>query len=389
MTLDVLRKKQERVVIGLMSGTSCDGVDAALVRIRGSGPGLDMRLVAFETFPYDSALRARLLASTMDASEVCLLNFVLGGEMAQAAKELARMAAQKGLNADLVASHGHTVAHMPPDDSLGSATTAGTLQIGEAAVIAERTGLLVISDFRPRDIAAGGQGAPLVPYADRLLFGRDDRAVVCLNIGGIANVTVIPPEPGQVMAFDTGPGNMIIDGAARLLTDGALSMDKNGEAASRGSVIDLLNDRLLEHSYFSRRPPKSAGQEQFGAQVYLCPVLAAHKTDSFEDVLATVTAVAARSIASAIQRFVRPLHDVKSLIVSGGGASNRTLMSLLGQELPGMEIVLSQQHGIPGDAREAVAFAILGNETVCGRPANVPSATGASRAVILGKITLP
>jgi len=257
MDLDRIRAKSVRFVIGLMSGTSCDGVDAALVRIKGAGAGMHIKLVSFQTLPYPPALRMRLLSPHLDAKEICLLNFELGERFAEAANELAAVAAEKGEEVDFIASHGHTIAHYPPMPN-GGAT--GTLQIGESAIIVERTGLPVVSDFRPRDMAAGGQGAPLVPYADWLLFRRQDRTVACLNIGGIANITVVHWDFDGIMAFDTGPGNMAIDGAVSLLTRGSLQMDDKGAMAARGVVIDEFLDYLLDHPYFELPPPKSAGR---------------------------------------------------------------------------------------------------------------------------------
>lgn len=385
MDLEPIRNKPERFIIGLMSGSSCDGVDAALVRCRGTGPGLHMKLVDFKTFPFPDGFRTRLLALRKDVRELCTLNFDLGQRLAEAAQAMIDSARSQGIEVDCIASHGHTVAHVPPRPE---SEERGTLQLGEAAVIAERTGLPVVSDFRTRDIAAGGQGAPLVAYVDWLLFHREGRVAACLNIGGIANMTVVTPQIEDVMAFDTGPGNMAIDGAMRLLTRGKLSMDEGGGFAAQGKVVEEFLDYLLAHSYFDRMPPKTAGREDFGAEVYLRDALAARRgKHSVEDLLATVTMAVARSIIRAHDRFVAPVHKLARLIVSGGGAHNKTLIRLLKEGFPDVVVRLSDEYGLPADAREAVAFAILGNETLCGTPANVPSATGASRAVVLGKIT--
>jgi anhydro-N-acetylmuramic acid kinase len=384
MNADRLEAKRERVAVGLMSGTSCDGVDAALVRMAGSGPGTRVKLVDFRTFPYEPEIRKVLLDPAWTVRDLCLLDFRLGERMASAALEMKKTAGREGLAVDFVASHGHTMAHEPP---FKEGQPHGTLQLGQAAVIAERTGLTVVSDFRPRDMAAGGQGAPLVPYADWLLFHQPHATRACLNIGGIANVTIVPPELEEVTAFDTGPGNMIIDAAVRLLTRGAQHMDRDGEAAARGAVVPDLLDRLLDHPFFDLPPPRSAGREQFGPEVFLTPRLSGSGTASFDDLLATVTMAVARSIAGALERFVPPDQAPEALIVSGGGAFNKTLMRFIEEALPGMKVCPSEEFGIPSDAREAIAFALIGNETLCGRPANVPAATGAKRPVILGKIT--
>ncbi|HNR33186.1 MAG TPA: anhydro-N-acetylmuramic acid kinase [Candidatus Hydrogenedentes bacterium] len=385
MNLEELRSKPARFIVGLMSGSSSDGLDAALVRIKGTGPGLAMKLIAHKHFPYTPWFRTRLLAEHMDAKEICLLNFELGDRFADAVVEMLKVAEENDCTVDFVASHGHTVAHYPP----ATEEQCGTLQIGESAVVAERTGLPVVSDFRPRDMAAGGQGAPLVTYADWVLFRKLENPVACLNIGGIVNFTVVTPEFDDVIAFDTGPGNMAIDGAVRLLTRGTKEMDKDGEAAAKGMVIDEFLEYLLSPRYFRKVPPKSTGREEFGAAVYLRDALAARREQSYEDLVATVTHAVAQSISDAFKRFIQPQHDISHIVVGGGGAKNRTLMKLLRKQLRGVNIFTSDQYGIPIEAREAIAFAILGNETVCGTPANVPRATGARRQAVLGKITPP
>jgi anhydro-N-acetylmuramic acid kinase len=384
MDIRAIRKKTTRYIIGLMSGSSCDGIDAALVRIKGCGQDCYVKLMKFRKVEFDPALQARLLVPHIDAREVCLLNFELGEQFGAAAQAMILEARDEGLcDVDFVASHGHTLAHVPPRGN----KKVGTLQVGEPAVIAERTRVPVVSDFRARDMAAGGQGAPLVAYADWLLFRREDRNVVCLNIGGIANMTVVTPELDNVVAFDTGPANMAIDGAVRLLTRGAQSIDTDGRAAARGVVIDEFLEYLLDHPFFDHVPPKSTGREEFGPEVYLRDALAARKNKSFEDLICTVTTAVAYSIIRAYTRFVKPQFDISRLVVSGGGARNRTLMKSLKRGFSDTVLRTSEDYGIPSKAREALAFAILGNETVCGEPGNVPQATGASRRVILGNIT--
>ena len=383
MNLRRIQRKEARHIIGLMSGTSCDGVDAALVRVKGTGAELAMKLLSFRSFPFPEDLTMRLLASRLDAKELCALNFELGEAMARAASAMQDVARSEPVDVDFVASSGHTVAHLPPRQNEGS----GTLQIGETAIIAERCKLPVVSNFRPRDMAAGGQGAPLVPYADWVLFHRPDRTVACLNIGGIANITVIPPKMEDVLAFDTGPGNMIIDGAMRLLTSGNIQMDKNGELASQGVIIDEFLEYLLEHPYFRELPPKSTGREEFGPEIYLRDAIASRRDHSSEDIMATVTTAVAYSIVRAYNRFVKTQYKVSRFIISGGGTHNKTLVKRIKDGLPGVKVLRSDHYNLPADAREAIAFAILGNETICGTPANIPGATGANRSVILGQIT--
>lgn len=378
-----IHEKEVRYGIGLMSGTSCDGVDAALVRIKHTGPELALKLIAFKSFPYTSAMRLRLLAPKMDAHELCALNVELGELFAQASRHMIAKAQHDDIEVDFIASSGHTVAHCPPPQY----DVPGTLQIAEAAIIAERCSVTVVSNFRPRDLAAGGQGAPLVPYADWVLFNRPDRCSAFLNIGGIANVTVVPPALEDVLAFDTGPGNMVIDGAMGLLTAGKQSMDKGGALAQQGKVIDEFLEYLLDHPYFLAPPPKSTGREEFGPEVYIRDALASRRDHNVEDLIATITTAVAQSIVQAIKTYVLPEFDVERLIISGGGTHNKTLTKQIKSGLPELTVRRSDHYNIPVDAREAIAFAILGNETLCGTPANVPSATGANRRVVLGQIT--
>lgn len=385
MDLRALRSKPSRYVIGLMSGTSCDGITASLVRIKGTGTSIAIKLLAFENYDYDAEMRTRLLAPRMDAREVCALNFELGKRFADAAAAMQYKASLEPADIDFVSCSGHTLAHLPPRRS----EQIGTLQIGEPAVIAERCRVPVVSDFRTRDMAAGGQGAPLVPYADWVLFHRSSHTVLLLNIGGIANITVVPPRFEEVMAFDTGPGNMAIDGAMRLLTSNRENMDRDGALAGKGVVIDEFLDYLLGHPYFNEAPPKSTGREDFGPEVYLRDAIASRRDRSPEDIMATVTTAVAYSIVRAFNRFVKPNYDVSRFIISGGGAHNQTLIKRIKAGLPGLTVRLTDGYGIPVDAREAVAFAILGNETICGTPSNVPQATGASHPCVLGKITPP
>lgn len=385
MDLTEIQKKSERFAIGLMSGTSSDGVDAVLVRIKGHGPQLLMKLIAHRHFPFATGFRDRLLSEHLSAKDVCLFNFELGDRMAEAAKAMVSVAKEGGVTVDFVGSHGHTVGHYPPPGN----SPFGTLQIGEPALIAEATGLPVVSDFRPRDMAAGGQGAPLVPYADWLLFRKLDHPTACLNIGGIANFTLVTKELDDVVAFDSGPGNMVIDGAVRLLSRGEHEMDTDGAAAAEGEIVDEFLEYLLGHRYFDKVPPKSTGREEFGVSVYLRDAIMARKDDhSYNDLVATVTLSVARSIGDSFKRFIRPKLDVEHIIVSGGGAKNKTLIKWIQRELPGIRVFTSDQYGIPSAAREAIAFAILGNETLLGVPNNVPQATGARHAVVMGKITL-
>jgi anhydro-N-acetylmuramic acid kinase len=375
----------ERLVIGLMSGTSADGIDAALCRLsKGDGPDR-VSLVAFRCYPFPPEIRARLLAlfdPAAPVAEACRMNVVLGRLFGEAACELMRET--QAASVDLIASHGQTICHLPGD--------AATLQIGEPAVIAELTGTMVVADFRPADMAAGGQGAPLVPYADYLLFQDATKTRAIQNLGGIGNVTVLPAGGGidDLIAFDTGPGNMVIDALITVLSGGELSYDRDGVWAARGEVQPGLLHALMQHAFLRQPPPKSTGGEEFGA-AFAAELLARAAREGIgpDDLVATATAFTAASIASAYRQFVLPKHRVDEVILGGGGSYNPTLRRMLEERLPGVRVLTHEEVGLNGEAKEALAFALLGNETVLGRPSNVPAATGARRPVVLGKIVLP
>ena len=393
-TLARYAAKEERTVVGLMSGTSADGIDAALACISGSGDSIEARLIGFRTTPYDPAFRKRILAlfsPDAPAFEICRMNFAIGRLFGEAALDLIHRCSLDPRSVDLVASHGQTVCHLPPGGTLDDLAGGSTLQIGEPAVIADITGVTVVADFRPQDLAAGGQGAPLVPYADYALLRHPRNTRAIQNIGGIANVTVLPAGGGidDIIAFDTGPGNMILDALVTALTKGEKTFDEDGALSALGRVDDELLSWLMSHDYISRQPPKSSGREEFGAE-FVGRLVAKAEADNIaaEDLLATAAAFTAASIAKSYKDFVLFQHDIDEVILGGGGSYNTTIRRMLQERLPGLPIFLHEDLGISGDAKEALAFAILGNETMLGRPSNVPRATGARRAVILGKITL-
>ncbi len=391
-------------VAGLMSGTSADGVSAAICDVGQRG----VRVRAFRTYPYSDELRERIFRlfdpATARVDEICHLNFALGEVFAAALLRLARESRIRVGSIDLVGSHGQTIQHLPAGVKFCGKLVRSTLQIGEPSVIAERTGLPVVADFRPRDMAAGGQGAPLVPFADLVLFrdGRRSRAVQ--NIGGIANVTYLGVGPGArgrrsgartpqpatrnpqlVLAFDTGPGNMIVDRLAVRTTDGAKAFDAGGRLAARGLVDARLLAELMCHPFLARRPPKSTGREEFGVGFADRLWKENRRRLRPEDLLATATAFTARSIAEAYARFLP--GPVDEVVLCGGGARNRTLVRMLRAELPGRtRLVPPERFGVTAESREAVSFAILAWATVKGLAGNVPAATGASRAAVLGKI---
>jgi anhydro-N-acetylmuramic acid kinase len=373
--------KQPKRVVGLMSGTSIDGIDAALCEIEGTGPDARVRVLDFRFTPYRDDERA-LIHSLLqgDASALCQGSFALGRKLADAA-----LAVAGGAPIDLVGSHGQTVWNQPP--SLGAGTPS-TLQLGEPAVIAARTGAITVADFRVADVAQGGEGAPLVPFADWVLFRRPGRARALQNIGGIANVTLVTDELARVIAFDSGPGNMMIDALMPAASDGRDTIDRDGAFSARGRVQEDLLRELLADPYLQLPPPKSTGRERYGVPATRAWA-ARHADRAPLDLLATVVAFTARAIADAVTRFVLPRAPVDELVVSGGGAHNRTLMAELGRALAPLPVRALDEGGVSVDAKEAVAFALLAVACVHAQPANVPSVTGARRPTILGKISLP
>jgi anhydro-N-acetylmuramic acid kinase len=376
-----------------MSGTSADGVDAALVRIEGRLPSVCLRLEAFLTWPFPSGLREAILmasdARTGTVDLLCRLNVALGEVFAEAALAVTNQAGIDIGTIALIGSHGQTVQHLPEAAPLGGYPIRATLQLGEPSVIAERTGVMTVADFRSRDMAAGGEGAPLAPYVHYVLFGAANRTRLVQNIGGISNVTLLPAGGtlADVRAFDTGPGNMPIDGAISRLTGGRETFDKNGARAARGRVHQALVHELLVHPFLQRSPPKSTGRETFGAG-FLEHVLgrASELGVMDDDLIASVTAFSAATIVDAYRRFILPHHPHVESILCGGGSRNPVLTDRLRQELPEVEWRLCDDYGLSADALEAVSFAVLAHATVCGHPANVPAATGAQQAVILGKV---
>ena len=373
--------------IGLMSGTSADSIDAACVRFAGAPPRLDWELLSFVTLPMTAELRQEIFAAfrpeTGTVDKLCQLNFTLGEWFAKASLEAVKAANLTPAQVDFIGSHGQTVWHIPPNSGEG---VASTLQLGNPAVIAERTGITVVSDFRSRDMAAGGQGAPLVPFVDNLLLNHPTLSRAVQNIGGIGNVTWLPAGgAGEAFGFDTGPGNMLLDRAAEVLTQGQMHCDMDGKMAFAGKIQEnFLQKWMSEEPYFTRKPPKSTGRELFGVQrcdVYLKEMAGLSK----EDILATLTAFTARSTAEAYKNFLPALPD--EVLLCGGGARNPAIAAMLQKELPTSRIGRTEDAGLPGDSKEAVAFAVLGYETMNRRPGNLPAATGAKGPVILGSIT--
>ncbi len=401
------------MVIGLMSGTSIDGIDAALVRVYGWGHWLEAKLENYVCIPFDPPLAERIAAaSRAGVAEVARLNFDVGEAFADAALRLLRKSGMRPTDVHLIGSHGQTIFHDPPvGDRPGV-----TLQVGEGDVIARRTGVVTISDFRTADVAAGGSGAPLIPLVDWLLFRKPESARLMVNIGGIANVTYVVEDLAGVRAFDTGPGNALMDEIVVAATARRSRYDEGGERALRGTVDEAAVTRFLERAYFSARPPKSTGKELFGraavselaemmfgergpeglwgsagstggrvdAQSAMTAGLAGSEVDAL---LATAAAVTARSVHGAVD-FLPSAPEIAEVVVSGGGVRNQAVMAMLKELFAPTPVVSLSTLGVDPDAKEAMGFAILANETLGGGPGNVPAATGAKTGAVLGKISV-
>lgn len=381
------------LVVGLMSGTSVDGVDAACCRLsRDPANGeIDWEVTGTTAIEYSEEMADLLRTpASLTVPELAALGVEVAEVFASAALESVRAAGEKLADVALIGSHGQTMWH-DPQGEIGD--VPATLQIGEAAVIAERTGCAVWSDFRPADVAAGGEGAPLVPYVDALLFRRPERWRACLNLGGIANVTLLPPGRGiaDVVAFDTGPGNIVLDALARRLL--GVDYDESGQVASEGVVETSRLRRALRDPYFARSAPKSTGRERFGVafvEEHFSP-LDELERQAVAERLATAVALTVETVGDAIEGESGgpAIPPDAEIVVSGGGRRNRAVMEGLADRLAPSNVVTSDSLGLDGDAKEAVAFAILAWESACGRPANVPAATGADHPVRLGKLAFP
>ena len=389
--LFALSSKQEKYVIGLMSGTSVDGIDAALVKITGNYTDTQVEEIAFENFPFPPGVRGEIFKlfdpENSSSRDICHMNFRLGELFAEAAIGIAEKAKMSMDEIDLIGSHGQTIYHMPE--------TFSTLQIGEGAVIAHKTGVITVSDFRTADMAAGGLGAPLVPYTEFLLYANkgSSETIALQNIGGVGNITVIPPnaDADDIAAFDTGPGNMIIDYLVEKTT--GLPFDKNGDIAKAGVVNHDLLEHFMKDEYISVPPPKTTGREYFGkdfSEGFYDMGKASQLSD--QDIIATATAFTAETISYSINAVNTFKHlnscPVQKLIISGGGAYNKQLVKMIRDRLPGVTVTTQEAAGKSSDAKEAVAFAILANETICGNTSNMPRVTGARCRKILGKINL-
>jgi anhydro-N-acetylmuramic acid kinase len=389
-----ITKKKQRVVVGLMSGTSVDAIDAVLVRITGHAPGAIIEKIRFGSFPFPEEIRTRINTlfdkDKARIEEICHLDFVVGELFAAATNRLIADAGLKNDDVDLIATAGQTIWHRPRPTSEESAasvawlgrtlSTRSTLAIGQAAVIAERTGIVTVGDLRVRDVAAGGHGAPLVAYFDWAQLRDAHKARAMQNIGGIANVTFVPPNASldDILAFDTGPGNMIIDALVYVLSDGMEKFDRDSARASRGKVNQEVLDWCMSDPYFQLNPPKTTGRERFGRQ-FARRIIDRFAGTPFDDLIASATAFTAESIAGAYRDFL-PQH-VDEMIVAGGGAKNPLLMQMLRERMPGTAISVYEHI----QEKEAMAMALIANDSLDGQTTNVPTATGGA-PTILGKI---
>ena len=387
------------LVFGLMSGTSVDAIDAALVRISGSSPrggappNLSSELLGHATHAYPEKLRAEVLriaeGAAVPAGQVSQLNVRLGALFAEATLAACKKFRISPRKVSLIGSHGQTIFHQGKPVPCFGKRTASTLQIGDPSTIANLTGITTVGDFRLADMALGGQGAPLVPHVDYLLYRHAKFGRVSLNLGGIGNITVLPPgcKPSQVLAFDTGPGNMLTDALVQHFTHGRLRYDKDARLAAQGRAIPALLNDLMRDPYLGLAPPKSTGREYYGRD-YVKRLLALGRRHRarLNDLIRAATLFTALSVADALHRFVLPKTKISQLIVSGGGAHNPLILAQLAALLPGMQVAPSSQFGVPEDAKEAYAFALLAYETFHRRASNLPSATGARGSAILGKI---
>jgi anhydro-N-acetylmuramic acid kinase len=422
-------KSAPLLVLGLMSGTSADAMDVALTKISGAPPNLNAKLLNYTSVDFPPTIRKEILRvaeqQPISAGQLSQLDFRLGEVFAEAVLTACKYFRIGTKKIALIGSHGQTIFHQGNSVAYLGRPTASTLQIGEASIIASRTRITTVADFRPADIAQGGQGAPLVPYADYLLYRHAKLGRVSLNLGGIANITVLPPaaKPSQVFAFDTGPANMLIDALVSHFTHGRQRYDKNAAIAQTGRSIPALLNELMRDPYLKEAPPKSTGREYYG-RAYVKNLLAAGRRHQAEpaDLVRTATIFTALSIVDALHRFVLPKHEIHQLIVSGGGAKNPLILAQLSAALasippphsqtpvgarhavpvrsprsktyagspppnPPIEILTSAALGVPEDAKEAYAFALMAYETFHQRPSNLPSATGARGPAILGKIS--
>ncbi len=389
-----LSKKNKKVAVGLMSGTSLDGVDVALLEITGSGTNTKLNLIGFLEFPFPDGLKKELLKNsvkeTSNVESISQLNFLLSHIYFDAIKTLCNDIDYPIENIDLIGTHGQTIHHLPNVKNYFGYKISSTLQIGDPAVLAKLSGIVTIGDFRTGDVALGGEGAPLIPYFDYILFHSSEKNRALLNIGGISNFTILNKNKGlqDVLAFDTGPGNMLIDTLTKKMFN--KDFDKDGNLARSGKFNKQLCEALIQQDEFiEKTPPKSTGREYYG-EVFLEKIINKFSNVPPKDWLNTITKFTAYAVYRNYEKFVKPETEIDELIVSGGGAKNIFLYECLHNKFEDkVKIKVIDDIGISSDAKEAICFAVLANEAIAGNPTNIPRTTGAKRATILGKICLP
>jgi anhydro-N-acetylmuramic acid kinase len=390
--LAALQRKKSKLVVGLISGTSADGIDAALVRIDGSGTATRLKLLAYDTYPYPKGFRELVLRNSLPGTGsvdlLARLNILHAQFFADAVNKIAKEARISLSNIDLIGSHGQTVHHLPnPYRMFGKAVRA-TLQIGDPSTIAQLTGIPTVGNFRTADMAVGGQGAPLAPYFDFIVCRSKTKNRLLLNLGGIANFTVLPKNcsMNDVIAFDTGPSNMVVDALMQRFFK--QQYDAGGRVALRGTVVPRLLSWMMTHPYLRLHPPKSTGREEFGT-MFMKEILKRATGIKKEDLIATATEFTALSIFDQYKRFISTRMKVDEVLASGGGIHNSAIMASLARHFAPAVVKPIEKIGVSSDAKEAVLFALLANETIAEQPSNIPSVTGAARPVILGQICLP
>lgn len=395
--MERLSGKKIRRVVGLMSGTSVDGIDAALIEIEGDALDGKVRLLAFENKPFPEAVKKKIfdLFVTENATidKIGYMNVLLGELYAEAVFSVVEKSGLLMSEIDLIGSHGQTIYHHPQCNEEDGYPIRYTVQIGEGSIISNRTHIPCISDFRVADMAAGGQGAPLVPFTEYLLYRNKSKTILLQNLGGIGNITVLPANSSiqEVYAFDTGPGNMIIDGLVSLFTEGAKTMDDGGRIAAGGTINLELLQQLCSHEYFQEKPPKSTGREMFGEKYIkelYGKIIAANL--SMADAIATVTDFSAWAMEDSYQKYILPNHPADQLLIGGGGSYNLTLVSMIRKRMEqhGVAVYIQEDFGFSSDAKEAIAFALLADYAMAGKCNNVPSVTGADYPVVMGKLSL-
>ncbi len=387
-----LSDKRKKLVIGLMSGTSLDGIDAALVEIDGSGTFTKLRLAGFVAVPFPSGFKELVLknseSGTSDVADIARLNFLLAELYADAVGTLCKQAGVRAADVDLIGSHGQTIQHLPERVDMFGKSVAATLQIGDPSVLAKLTGIVTVGDFRVGDVALGGQGAPLVPYFDYIMFRSAAVTRALLNIGGIANITYLPRgcEADDVLAFDTGPGNMIIDQLTKELFGD--NFDRDGDIASSGKIQGDIMDWLMADEFVRRPPPKSTGRELYGG-AFITNLLSRYGSRRKEDLIATVSEFTSTAVYTNYMLYLKIRGNIDELFVSGGGAHNLFILNSLRGHFAAAKVRPAEDVGISSDAKEAICFAVLANETISGNRANLHQVTGSSRNTVLGKICLP